>query len=65
MIKSPTLNLNIHSYLIRRKELRMSTGISYYYFRIKIDVNKKAIADLRNEVDNLKLQLHRVNCQIE
>lgn len=30
-----------------------------------MDVNKKAISDLRGEIDSLKMQVQRVNSQIE
>ena len=33
--------------------------------KIKIEVNKKAIGELRGEIDNLKVQIHKVNAQIE
>lgn len=33
--------------------------------KIKTDINKKAITDLRSEIDNLKIQIHKVNLQIE
>ena len=29
-----------------------------------MDINKKAIGDLRNEIDSLKMQIHKVNAQI-
>ena len=30
-----------------------------------MEVNKKAIGDLRGEIDGLKMQIHKVNAQIE
>ena len=30
-----------------------------------MEVNKKAIGDLRGEIDSLKMQIHKVNAQIE
>jgi peptidoglycan hydrolase CwlO-like protein len=30
-----------------------------------MDINKKAIGDLRTEIDSLKMQIHKVNSQIE
>jgi peptidoglycan hydrolase CwlO-like protein len=30
-----------------------------------MDINKKAICDLRAEIDSLKMQVHKVNAQIE
>jgi len=33
--------------------------------KIKMDINKKAIGDLRAEIDNLKIQIHKVNLQVE
>ena len=30
-----------------------------------MDINKKAIGDLRTEIDSLKMQIHKVNTQIE
>jgi peptidoglycan hydrolase CwlO-like protein len=30
-----------------------------------MDINKKAIGDLRTEIDSLKMQVHKVNAQIE
>ena len=30
-----------------------------------MDINKKAINDLRSEIDSLKMQIHKVNTQIE
>lgn len=33
--------------------------------KIKMDINKKAIGDLRSEIDNLKIQIHKVNLQVE
>lgn len=30
-----------------------------------MDINKKAIGDLRSEIDSLKMQIHKVNTQIE
>lgn len=33
--------------------------------KIKMDINKKAICDLRSEIDCLKMQIHKVNAQIE
>jgi len=42
----------------------MNTSISFVIFRIKMDINKKAIGDLRTEIDSLKMQIHKVNAQI-
>jgi hypothetical protein len=33
--------------------------------KIKIDINKKNVSDLRSDVDNLKLQIHKVTVQID
>jgi hypothetical protein len=33
--------------------------------KIKIDVNKKNISDMRSEVDNLKMQIHKVTVHID
>lgn len=33
--------------------------------KIKIDINKKNVSDLRNDVDSLKLQIHKVTVQID
>ena len=33
--------------------------------KIKMDINKKAIGDLRSEIDNLKIQIHKVSLQVE
>lgn len=30
-----------------------------------MDINKKAVSDLRGQIDNLKMQIHKVNLQIE
>lgn len=30
-----------------------------------MDINKKTIGDLRAEIDNLKIQIHKVNLQVE
>ena len=30
-----------------------------------MDINKKNISELRNEVDNLKLQIHKASVQID
>ena len=30
-----------------------------------MDINKKAVNDLRSEIDNLKVTIHKVNAQIE
>ena len=43
----------------------MNTSKSFVIFRIKMDINKKAIGDLRTEIDSLKMQIHKVNAQIE
>ena len=33
--------------------------------KIKIDINKKNVTDLRTDVDNLKLQIHKISVQID
>lgn len=33
--------------------------------RIKIDLNRKNIGDLRTEIDSLKMQIHKCSVQIE
>lgn len=30
-----------------------------------MDINKKAVSDLRTEIDSLKMQIHKVSSQIE
>jgi peptidoglycan hydrolase CwlO-like protein len=45
--------------------MRMSISKNTNLFRIKMDINKKAIGDLRTEIDSLKMQVHKVNAQIE
>lgn len=33
--------------------------------KIKIDINKKNVTDLRGDVDSLKLQIHKISVQID
>jgi hypothetical protein len=33
--------------------------------RIKMEINKKNISELRNEIDSLKIQIHKVSVQID
>jgi predicted RNase H-like nuclease (RuvC/YqgF family) len=49
----------------REGEGRERAQVTHPLPRIKTDINKKAITDLRGEIDNLKIQIHKVNLQIE
>jgi hypothetical protein len=33
--------------------------------RIKLDINRKNISDLRSEIDNIKMQIHKCSVSIE
>lgn len=33
--------------------------------KIKIDINKKNINDMRSDVDNLKMQIHKISVHID
>ena len=51
---------------MKRKEPKTNISKSFQLFRrIKMEINKKNISELRNEIDSLKIQIHKVSVQID
>jgi peptidoglycan hydrolase CwlO-like protein len=34
-------------------------------FRMKLEISKKNLTDMRNDVDSLKMQIHKISVQID
>lgn len=50
---------------MKSKGVRKSKSISYNLFRIKADIDKNSIIDLKEEIDTLRVQLQKANMEIE
>ena len=64
-MKLPTSNPSTPSSSTKNKGQKTNKSTVYPIPRIKMDINKKAINDLRSEIDTLKVTIHKVNSQIE
>ena len=43
----------------------MNISKTYFRYRVKLDMSKQNLNRLRSEVDELKMQIHKVSIQIE
>lgn len=49
----------------KNKGYKISTGIAGCIVRIKLDIGRKSIVELRAETDNLKMQIHKASVAME
>ena len=43
----------------------MNISKTYFRYRVKLDMSKQNLNRLRSDVDELKMQIHKVSIQIE
>lgn len=51
--------------LNKNRGYKINTGINGSKARIKLDIGRKSIVELRSETDNLKMQIHKASVAME
>lgn len=51
--------------LNKNRGSKINTGINGSKARIKLDIGRKSIVELRSETDNLKMQIHKASVAME
>ena len=63
-IKSATSKPNIKCFKTKKIESKASTSIITDISRIKLEINRKNILELRQEGDAVKMEIHKTNVHI-
>ena len=49
---------------MKNKDVKNNKGIKFSLHRIKSDIDKNSIIDLKEEIDSLRVQLQKANMEI-
>lgn len=65
MIKSQLLKTNTAYCWRKRTGQKRSRGTFLHNFRVKSEIDKNSIIELRADIDNLRIQIQRISVEIE
>lgn len=49
---------------MKNKDVKNNKGTKFSLYRIKSDIDKNSIIDLKEEIDSLRVQLQKANMEI-